>query len=150
MASDAVRQFTDANFESEVLRSDQPVLVDFWAEWCQPCRMLTPTIEAIAGEYHGRAKVGKVDTDANREISVKYQISSIPTVLLFKNGHVEKTFVGLRPPRSGRPGPCRNSRRAVSTHSGHWNPTGAGIMQSGKIGRPHRVQCTRVCTFGWR
>jgi thioredoxin 1 len=97
MASDAVKEFTDSNFESEVLQSDQPVLVDFWAEWCQPCRKLTPTIEAIAEEYNGKAKVGKVDTDSNREIAMKYGISSIPTVILFKNGEEKKKFVGLTP-----------------------------------------------------
>jgi thioredoxin 1 len=73
------------------------VLVDFWAEWCQPCRMLTPTINELASEYDGKAKIGKVDTDSNREISVKYGISAIPTVILFKNGEVEKKFVGLTP-----------------------------------------------------
>ena len=97
MASDAVKEFTDGNFENEVLQSDVPVLVDFWAEWCQPCRMLAPTIDELANEYNGKAKIGKVDTDSNREISVKYGISAIPTVILFKNGEVEKKFVGLTP-----------------------------------------------------
>src|SRR5687767_8736280 len=95
MAVKAVHELTDSNFQNEVLDSDKPVLVDFWAEWCQPCRMLTPTIEQLADEYSGRAKVGKVDTDSNREISVQYQIQAIPTVLLFKNGQVQKKFVGL-------------------------------------------------------
>jgi thioredoxin 1 len=90
-------EFTDANFETEVINSNIPVLVDFWAEWCQPCKMLTPTIEQIAGEYQGKAKVGKVDTDSNRDISVKYGIQAIPTVILFKNGQVAKKFVGLTP-----------------------------------------------------
>lgn len=97
MASEAVTEFTDSNFENEVLQSSVPVLVDFWAEWCQPCRMLAPTIDEIAQEYEGKAKVGKVDTDANREISMKYGISAIPTVILFRNGEVEKKFVGLTP-----------------------------------------------------
>jgi thioredoxin 1 len=97
MASEAVKEFTDGNFENEVLQSDVPVLVDFWAEWCQPCRMLAPTIDELASEYNGKAKIGKVDTDSNREISVKYGISAIPTVILFKNGEVEKKFVGLTP-----------------------------------------------------
>jgi thioredoxin 1 len=97
MASDTVQEFTDSNFESEVLKSEQPVLVDFWAEWCQPCRMLAPTIDEVASAYEGKAKVGKVDTDANQEISVKYGITSIPTVLLFQNGEVAKKFVGLTP-----------------------------------------------------
>lgn len=95
MASDNVREFTDANFETEVLQADVPVLVDFWAEWCMPCRMLAPTIDQVADEFEGKAKVGKVDTDANREISVKYGISAIPTVILFKGGEVHKKFVGL-------------------------------------------------------
>ncbi len=95
MASDAVRELTDSNFDTEVIRADIPVLVDFWAEWCQPCRMLAPTIEEIADEYKGKAKVGKLDTDANRETSMKYNISAIPTVILFKGGEVQKKFVGL-------------------------------------------------------
>ena len=95
MASDAVRELTDSNFDTEVIQADIPVLVDFWAEWCQPCRMLAPTIEEIADEYKGKAKVGKLDTDANRETSMKYNISAIPTVILFKGGEVHKKFVGL-------------------------------------------------------
>ena len=87
---------TDDSFETEVLKSDKPVLVDFWAEWCGPCRMLAPTIDKIATEYAGKVKVGKVDTDSNREVSMKYQISAIPTVILFKNGEVAQKFVGLR------------------------------------------------------
>lgn len=96
MAGQNVTEFTDQNFEEEVLKSTTPVLVDFWAEWCMPCRMLAPTIEKIAGDYVGKVKVGKVDTDANREISIKYGISAIPTVILFKNGQVAQKFVGLR------------------------------------------------------
>jgi thioredoxin 1 len=96
MASANVKEFNDANFDAEVLKSEQPVLVDFWAEWCQPCRMLAPTIEKLAGEYAGKVKVGKVDTDSNRDISLKYQISAIPTVILFKKGQVAQKFVGLR------------------------------------------------------
>lgn len=92
-----VTAVTDSSWDTEVLQADKPVLVDFWAEWCQPCRMLAPTIDEIAQEYEGKAKVGKVDTDANREISMKYGISAIPTVILFRNGEVEKKFVGLTP-----------------------------------------------------
>jgi thioredoxin 1 len=95
MASEAVLELTDDNFDAEVLQSDEPVLVDFWAEWCMPCKMMNPTIDAIAAEYAGKAKVGKVDTDSNREVSVKYGIQAIPTVLLFKGGEVQKKFVGL-------------------------------------------------------
>ena len=95
MASDNVATFTDDNFEREVISSDQPVLVDFWAEWCQPCRMLAPTIDEIADEYAGKAKIGKLDIDDNRAVSAKFGIRSIPTVLLFKNGEPVKQFVGL-------------------------------------------------------
>jgi len=95
MASDTVLELTDANFESEVLQSDQPVLVDFWAEWCMPCRMLAPTIDELADEYQGKAKVGKIDTDANREVTMKYGINAIPTVILFNGGEPVKKFVGM-------------------------------------------------------
>jgi thioredoxin 1 len=95
MAVKAVHELTDTNFQAEVLNSNVPVLVDFWAEWCQPCRMLGPTIDQLAQEYEGKAKIGKVDTDANRDISVKYGIQAIPTVLLFKGGQVQRKFVGL-------------------------------------------------------
>lgn len=96
MAGENTVEFTDQNFQQEVLDSDKPVLVDFWAEWCMPCRMLAPTIEKLAREYSGRVKVGKLDTDANRDVSIKYGISAIPTVILFKNGEVAQKFVGLR------------------------------------------------------
>lgn len=95
MSSPHVQTFTDANFEQEVLGSPQPVLVDFWAEWCMPCRMLAPTIDAVAEQFAGKVKVGKVDTDSNRQISMKYGITAIPTVILFKGGQVAKKFVGL-------------------------------------------------------
>jgi thioredoxin 1 len=95
MASPNVTEFTDANFDAEVLQTQQPVLVDFWAEWCMPCRMLSPTIDQIADDFAGKAKVGKVDTDANRNIALRYNISAIPTVILFKGGEVHKKFVGL-------------------------------------------------------
>ena len=99
MASENVKEFTDQNFDSEVLKSSTPVLVDFWAEWCMPCRMLTPTIEKLARDYNGRVKVGKLDTDANRDVAIKYSISAIPTVILFKDGQVAQKFVGLRQER---------------------------------------------------
>ena len=94
-----VREFTDGNFQQEVLESDTPVLVDFWAEWCMPCRLLAPTIEKIAKDYAGKVKVGKLDTDANRDVAIKYSISAIPTVILFRNGQVAQKFVGLRQER---------------------------------------------------
>ena len=99
MASEFVAEFTDQNFDQEVLKSSEPVLVDFWAEWCMPCRMLAPTIEKLAKDYQGKVKVGKVDTDANREIAMKYRIDAIPTVILFRNGQVSQKFVGLKQER---------------------------------------------------
>lgn len=95
MASANTLEFTDANFESEVLKSSVPVLVDFWAEWCMPCRMLTPTIDALATETAGKAKVGKVNVDHHQGIAVKYGIQSIPTVMMFKNGQMVKKWVGV-------------------------------------------------------
>lgn len=97
MASANVLHLSDASFQKDVLESDQPVLVDFWAEWCGPCRMLAPTIDELAEEYKGKAKVGKVDTDANRETAIKYSISAIPTIILFNKGQVVRKFVGLTP-----------------------------------------------------
>jgi len=93
--SENVVEITDANFENEVTNSAVPVLVDFWAEWCGPCRMLTPTIEELALEYAGKVKVGKVNTDDNQDTSVKFGISAIPTLIIFKNGEVIKKLVGL-------------------------------------------------------
>ena len=97
MAGNATVEFTDSNFDTEVLKSDQPVLVDFWAEWCMPCKMLTPTIDALASEYHGKAKIGKMDTDGNRQTALKYGINAIPTVILFKGGQIVHKFVGVQP-----------------------------------------------------
>lgn len=97
MASDTVLELTDANFDVEVINADQPVLVDFWAEWCQPCRMLAPTIDELAAEYQGKVKVGKVDTDSNRDVSMKFGINAIPTIILFHNGEVVRKFVGITP-----------------------------------------------------
>ena len=95
MASANVMEFTDGNFEAEVLGDDKPVLVDFWAEWCMPCKILAPTIDDVADANTDKLKVGKVDTDENREISVKYGISAIPTVIIFNKGEIAKKFVGL-------------------------------------------------------
>ncbi len=97
MASKSVHQFTDDNFEAEVLASDLPVLVDFWAEWCMPCKMLAPTIDQLADQFEGKAKIGKVDTDSNRDTAIRYQISAIPTVILFKAGQPVRKFVGVTP-----------------------------------------------------
>jgi thioredoxin 1 len=89
-------EITDANFDETVLKSDQPVLVDFWAEWCGPCKALSPLIDELAKDYQGKARVGKVDTDANRQVSVRFSVSAIPTVILFNNGEIVEKFVGLR------------------------------------------------------
>ena len=88
---------TDATFEEVVLKSDKPVLVDFWAAWCGPCRMVGPIIEEIGKEYDGKAVVGKVDVDANQEFAAKYGIRNIPTVLVFQNGEVVGRQVGVAP-----------------------------------------------------
>ncbi len=87
----------EQNFEKEVLQSDVPVLVDFWATWCAPCQMIAPIIESLAEEYAGRLKVGKVNVDENSQLAIKYGIRAIPTLLLFKEGKVVEQMVGVQP-----------------------------------------------------
>ena len=95
MTSENTASFSAANFNTEVLGSDQPVLVDFYADWCQPCRALGPTVDELAGEFAGRVKVGAVDVDAESSLAQDYDVHSIPTLLLFKNGEIVGKFVGL-------------------------------------------------------
>ncbi len=95
MAGTNTLEFTDTNFEKEVLKSDKPVLVDFWAEWCMPCKALGPTIDELATEYSRKVKIGKLNTESNQSTPVKYNVQAIPTILLFKGGEVVQKFVGL-------------------------------------------------------
>jgi thioredoxin 1 len=94
MAGNNTLTITDTSFDSDVLRSDVPVLVDFWAEWCGPCRQMGPTIDVIASEYAGKLKVGKLDVDSNGNTAMRYNIRGIPTLLLFKGGQVVEQRVG--------------------------------------------------------
>lgn len=90
-------EVTDANFEQEVLKSDLPVIVDFWAIWCGPCRLIAPVVEQLADEYEGKIKIAKLDVDTNPQTAVKYGIRSIPTLLIFKDGKVAEQIIGAVP-----------------------------------------------------
>jgi thioredoxin 1 len=97
MASDKIANVTDASFENDVLKSSQPVLIDFWATWCGPCRAIAPVVEQLAGEYAGKVKVVKVNIDENPKTPTQYDVRSIPTLLMFKDGKVVGQIVGAVP-----------------------------------------------------
>ncbi len=97
MASENVVTLTADNFEQDVIKSDQPVLVDFWAQWCGPCKMIAPVIDELADAYAGKAKIGKVDIDEHQSLAAQFGITSIPTLLVFKGGEVQDQIMGMRP-----------------------------------------------------
>ena len=96
MSSENVIEFTDASFNEEVVNAETPVLVDFWAEWCMPCKMIGPIVEELAGEYGGKVKFGRVDVDSNRQAAIQHGIQAIPTLLLFNGGQVVNQIVGVK------------------------------------------------------
>jgi thioredoxin 1 len=97
MAGNGIVEVTDANFDQDVLKSDKPVLVDFWATWCGPCRAIAPIVEELAKDYQGKIKIGKMDVDANSSTPMRYKVTGIPTLLVFKGGQVVEQLVGYRP-----------------------------------------------------
>jgi thioredoxin 1 len=88
---------TDDNFDEEVIKSDKPVLIDFWATWCGPCKMIAPIVEELVDEYEGKAKIGKLDVDNNQQTAIKFGVRSIPTILIFKDGKLKDTIIGAVP-----------------------------------------------------
>jgi thioredoxin 1 len=90
-------EITDDNFETEVIKSDKPVLIDFWAVWCGPCKMIAPIVEELASEYNGKVKIGKLDVDSNQQTAIKFGVRGIPTLLIFKEGKLKDTIIGAVP-----------------------------------------------------
>jgi len=97
MAGNGIVEVTDANFDQDVLKSDKPVLVDFWATWCGPCRAIAPIVEELANEFQGKITIGKMDVDSNSATPMRYKVTGIPTLLVFKGGQVVEQFVGYKP-----------------------------------------------------
>jgi len=97
MAAENVQTFTDGNFDDDVLKSGAPVLVDFWAEWCGPCKRLGPTIDALATDYAGKVTIGKLNVDDNQDTAIKYNVRGIPALLLFKGGELVDQIIGAQP-----------------------------------------------------
>ena len=94
MASDLIKHISDTSFEADVLKADKPVLVDYWAEWCGPCKMIAPILDEVASTYQGKLQIAKMNVDENRDIPAKFGIRGIPTLMLFKGGNIEATKVG--------------------------------------------------------
>ena len=125
MASEAILEVNDANFDQDVLKSEQPVLVDFWAAWCGPCRAIAPIVDELASEYQGKVKVGKMDVDRNSATPMRYGVRGIPTLLVFKGGQVKEQIVGYVAKETISEGP-RQARRLTKQFEIRKRPVMAG------------------------